>query len=112
MKEWYRGKPIKRVGCKVKTTKRLLVCHLENNSKIYLYIKTSEKRDGVSCETELLNYSEAKKRSRIHRGYAIVISLQQFELIMAMFNNEKMLVQYLKDNNLFSKITGFEREYI
>lgn len=82
---------------------RIYVCHIDENSVIYLLAKTIYKQKKQYTTVELMNKEEIKVYKKLQQNFAIVISVKQFESIMALYNGTKMLAEYLIKESLLTK---------
>jgi hypothetical protein len=80
------------------------MCHLTDDSAIYLLSKTMRLHSKPHTFIELMNYQEINYHFKSHDISIIVIQEKQFNEIMALFNEPRHLNRYLTEQGLLKKI--------
>ena len=108
-------KPMRTSQCQMESvTHKIYVAHLEEGKSIYLFSKFTFdkiKKQG-RCTIEIMSKEEAKCYKRVNGKYAIRITNQQFEEIMALFRGSDKLYRYFTKNKLIKNIELSLREYL
>jgi hypothetical protein len=87
----------------IKPTYRIYVCHIDKESKIYLLASTMIKKHHYYTKVEVMNYEEICQYKKLQQNFAILITIKQFESIMAVYHNQKNLAEYLFQEKLLTK---------
>jgi chorismate mutase len=87
----------------IKPTYRIYVCHTDKESKLYLLASTMIKKHHYYTKIQVMNYDEICMYKKLQQSFAIMITIKQFESIMALYHNQKQLAEYLIQEKLLTK---------